>query len=332
MELINVYYIILYYIMSNQILYNNQAKLLEFVKKVKATNLPLQKKQALIQTKINHYVKIKNYLFTKQPSKYAILIGINYRDTSKELDGCINDMNNIKKLLINSLGFKENNILLITDDTNIQPTKANILNSLTDLVKDSIPGDTLFLAYSGHGTHTQSSINKDELYGQDQLIIPIDANSIQDCIFDNDLNNIIKTNIKDGVNFFGLMDACYSGSIFDLKYSYMTDSLSNTEKYKNFMVTNNPYINSINKGNVFVLSGCKDNQKSADATLRDGINVSYVGAMTYTFLNSIETLTTTASLQNILTNMRNILKKYNFSQIPQLSSDNFADISSLSLQ
>jgi hypothetical protein len=317
---------------SEELLAKNQSKLLEFIKKVKATNLPLFKKQSLIKTKITNYIKIKDHLYTRQPTKSALLIGINYRGTSKELDGCINDVNNVKKTLINSLGFKDENIVVITDDTIIQPTRVNILNSLTNFIKNSASGDSLFFAYSGHGTHTQTSFNKDELYGQDQLIIPIDANRIQDCILDDDLNAILKTHMKSGVNLFGLMDACYSGTMFDLKYSYMTDNISYTSKYNNFNVTNNPHITSINKGNIFILSGSKDNQKSADATVRDGSKISYTGAMTFTFLNSLEKLGPKTSMQNILTNMRNILIKYNFTQIPQLSSDNFADISVVNLQ
>ena len=317
--------------MSNQILYNNQIKLLEFIKRIKSTKLSLQQKKSLIEPKINNYVKIKDYLLTR-PTKYALLIGINYRGKSTQLEGCINDMNNIKNLLIDSLNFKEQNIIIINDDTDIKPTKENILNYLNNLVKDSIAGDTLFFGYSGHGTHTQNTISKDELYEQDQLIVPINANSIKECILDDDLNTILKTNMKPGVNFFGFMDSCYSGSIFDLKYSYMTDYLLYKEIDKNFTVTNNPYIESINKGNIFVLSGSKDDQKSADAALTDGKTIYYTGAMTYTFLNTIDKLGINTSLQNILINMRNILKKYNFLQIPQLSSDNFVDISSLSLQ
>jgi len=326
--------------MSNeQLLSSNQYKLLEFIKKIKSTNLPLQQKQSLIKTKIMTYFKINNYIknkdqlvTTRQPTKSALLVGINYRGTSKELDGCINDMNNIKKTLISSLGFKEENIVIITDDTIVKPTKVNILDSLTDFVKNSVTGDTLFFGYSGHGTHTQNTLNKDELSGQDQLIIPIDANSINECILDDDLNSILKTNMKSGVNLFGLMDACYSGTMFDLKYSYITDSMSHTTQYNTFNVTTNPYISSINKGNIFILSGCKDNQKSADATVRDGSKISYTGAMTFTFLDSINKLGSKTSMQNIITYMRNLLKKYNFTQIPQLSSDNFSDISSVNLQ
>ena len=35
--------------------------------------------------------------------KYALIIGINYYNTPNRLNGCINDANNIRNLLINKL-------------------------------------------------------------------------------------------------------------------------------------------------------------------------------------------------------------------------------------
>jgi metacaspase-1 len=339
--------------MSNQeILLKNQSKLLDFIKQVKTTKLPLTTKQTLIQNKIIGYNKIRDYVFGTIPAssmpassmpassmpvsnKYALLIGINYTGTYRQLDGCINDVNNIKAKLLSNFGFKEENIICITDDTPIQPTKVNLIEQLTQFVKKANKGDSLFLSYSGHGTHTtDSSTDIAEVSGQEQLIVPIDAVSIDGCIQDDTLNSILRSEMKDGVNMFGLIDSCYSGTIFDLKYGYMIDTGTRgvTTFDNKFSVFNNVNITSINKGKVFVLSGCKDDQKSADASVKDGSSILYTGAMTYTFLKSIDKLGEQASLQNILTNIRDMLKQNNFTQTPQLSSDNFADISAVQLK
>jgi hypothetical protein len=59
------------------------------------------------------------------PDKFAVLIGINYRNTPKELYGCINDTTNINNMLQAKYGF--NNFVFLTDDTNKKPTKENII-------------------------------------------------------------------------------------------------------------------------------------------------------------------------------------------------------------
>lgn len=328
--------------MTDQVIANNQALLLQYINAIKLSNLPINIKKTLIKQKIDIFLRIKNYIiaqknkeliFELEPTKTALLIGINYRGTIRQLDGCINDVHNTKNALIKYFGFKEQNITIITDDTIIKPTKDNIITYVTNLLQNSKSGDCLFLGYSGHGTRIPS-LNNDEYTFQDQLIVPIDATSIQQCIKDDELNNILRNNLKENVKLFGLMDACYSGTIFDLKYNYMTDLQFDTTNYNNkFTITNNPNINSIGKGQVFILSGSKDEQKSADASVTDsnGKNLTYAGAMTYCFLKAIEELNNDTSLQNILQNIRDTLKKNRFTQIPQISSDTFVDISAVSL-
>ncbi len=342
--------------MTEQIIANNQAKLSQYIKNVKSSFLPNSVKQQLIQKKINEYVLIVNsiktnskasvlysakpvtntkpittttFVKTSVPTKYALLVGINYKGTSRQLDGCINDVTNMKNLLINKCGFQDKNIIFITDDTLIKPTKNNILNNLTNLVKNAKSGDTLFFGYSGHGTN---SINLDgtELSGKDQLLVPLDGLSTSTCIKDDEINSAIRSNIIDGVKMFGLIDACYSGTVFDLKFNYMTDNIS-TNSTNTFSITSNPKINPIGKGQVFMLSGCTDLQTSADATVTSNGVKTYTGALTYSFLRIIDQKGITINFKDLLTNMRTFLSQNRFTQIPQISSDTFVDISAVSL-
>ena len=59
--------------------------------------------------------------------KKALLIGINYRNTDNELTGCINDVNELKNILVKKCGYQD--IIVVSDDAKIKPTKDNILNS-----------------------------------------------------------------------------------------------------------------------------------------------------------------------------------------------------------
>ena len=70
-------------------------------------------------------------------NKHALVIGINYiGHNSGVLNGCINDTLKIKNFLINKCNYKEENIVIITDETVVKPTKENIINALVKLVEN----------------------------------------------------------------------------------------------------------------------------------------------------------------------------------------------------
>lgn len=65
--------------------------------------------------------------------------------------GCINDAKCLKYLLINQLGFKEQDIRILTDDQapGFWPTRRNIWEQIQWLVQGTQPGDSLFFSFSG---------------------------------------------------------------------------------------------------------------------------------------------------------------------------------------
>jgi hypothetical protein len=252
---------------------------------------------------------------TRNADKFLLSVGINYRNTSNQLYGCINDANNIKTFLSEKYGFT--NSILLTDDTNKKPTKQNIINEFTNLLVNSISGDSLFFFYSGHGTNT-TDLNRDEIDGQDELIVPIDAVSIQTCIIDDQFNSIIRTNLKPGVKLFAMFDACFSGTMLDLKYNYIDSQ--NLDR-----LTVNPNV-SDTISQVIMISGCADNQTSEDALVSYGTTQTNAGAMTFAFLNTVQQTTSPITFKTLLQNMRTLLRDNRFTQIPQLSSGILTDI------
>ena len=52
-----------------------------------------------------------------------LLFGLNYKNTNHELNGCINDTLLMKNCLEKYLEIDQNEILLLTDDTDIKPKK-----------------------------------------------------------------------------------------------------------------------------------------------------------------------------------------------------------------
>ena len=267
-------------------------------------------------TKNKNKINSLTSMYNVKNKKEALLIGINYNGTSNQLQGCINDTTNVQNLLQQT--FSYNNFTLLTDVTNKKPNKKNIMNELTNLLVNSKEGDQLFFLYSGHGTHT-ADLNRDELDGQDEMIVPLDAFSIETYISDDELSKVIKTNLKSGVKLFMLFDSCFSGTVVDLKYNYLADNLE---------TINNPNVSETN-GQVIMISGCKDNQASEDVYINsNGKNV-FSGAMTFAFLETINTLGPKITYKTLLENMRSILSKNDYPQIPQCSSGTLIDINNL---
>ncbi len=82
----------------------------------------------------------------------ALLIGICYFGQRGHLRGCINDVKNMAAYLREHLGYKRDDMVILTDDQQnpmSQPTKANILRAMHWLVKGARPNDMLFFHYSG---------------------------------------------------------------------------------------------------------------------------------------------------------------------------------------
>ena len=231
--------------------------------------------------------------------KKALLIGINYTGTSNQLNGCINDVNDVGDFLRDK-GFTIN---VITDFTSQKPDRSTILAEFKNLLEQSRPGDVLYFMYSGHGS-TQRDTNSDEVSGTDQTIIPLDLTSIAD----DDLKSIIAQYLPGGVSLIALFDSCYSGSVLDLKYQYL-DSLN----YDN--ATINDKVNQTT-GNVFMISGSTDKQTSEDAYINNRFN----GALTRSYLNVLQSNSTTnITWRNLVKMIRDTLKSNDYSQIPQFS-------------
>ena len=290
---------------------------------IKKSNKKLKVKQTLINNLINSYYnavnKIKQLLnqninsvnsFETQniiikSNKNALLIGINYIGSQNQLNGCISDTVSIKERISNQ-GF--NNIKIITDLTAEKPTRDNILLNFKNLLIKSKSGDLLFLLYSGHGSYALDR-NNDEKDGYDELIISSDFKGITD----DELKSLIQTYLKPNVTLFVMFDSCFSGTILDLRYQYL-DSL-NYDKY----TENNKNLDT--PGNVLLISGCTDEQTSADAEF----NGKYNGAMTWSLLESLKQ-NPNITWRELVKTMRNTLKQKGFEQLPQFSSGNFVNI------
>lgn len=241
-------------------------------------------------------------------TKFALLIGINYRGSSNELNGCINDVEKMKVSLLERFNYEESNIIVMTEDQpdNFKPTALNIMNQLGSLIIKAYykKADEIWLHYSGHGSFVNDT-NGDESDMKDEVIVPLDHDKVG-FISDDLLHNYMEY-LPEQTRFFCLFDCCHSGSILDLKHRYLGNDKYHLENNKSGI-----------KGNVVMISGCKDNQTSADALIES----KWAGAMTSAFLDSLEKNNYKVTYYYLLDSMRDYLKKNGYTQIPQLTSSN----------
>ena len=223
--------------------------------------------------------------------KSALLIGLNYSGTPYQLNGCINDVKNMSSLLVSN-GY--NITRLIDTDPSRMPTRSRILEELKKIVSSN--SNEIFIFYSGHGSRVKDT-NGDE--NMDSVIVPCDFIT-NGFIVDDELLTIIK-NIK--CKCMLLFDSCNSGTVCDLPFSYTY------VKNNLFSLTRNKFVNIINP-NIYMMSGCKDNQYSLDVYQ----NNKYGGAFTNAFLKNF---TSSKSMMNLYAD---ICKSLPLSQQPVFSS------------
>jgi len=102
----------------------------------------------------------------KTRRKLAFLVGINQYDAKNEwlpLQGCINDIELQKELLIHRFGFNPKDIVTLSDR---QATRANIIDGIREhLISQALPDDLVVVHFSGHGSR---------VHGQPSLV-PVDS-------------------------------------------------------------------------------------------------------------------------------------------------------------
>lgn len=257
------------------------------------------------------------------PMKKALIIGINkYRpDLNADLRGCVNDAENMRHILMSLYGFKPENIRVAIDD---RATRNGIISRLKWLCKDVKTGDELVFHYSGHGSQVRDR-DGDELNDHlDEILCPYDLN--WNVPLTDDILARFFDGLPDGVNFTFFCDSCHSGTM----YRSLGNPIEATPRFimPPFDIRCRSMDQNIPKKIVgsgkrvdgrqrhVLISGCRDDQTSADAH----INNKFQGAFTWALTKAIKE-NPNASYREIHKKVVETLKG-KFTQIPQLSGDN----------
>lgn len=247
--------------------------------------------------------------------KRAVSFACNYFGTRSELRGCINDSKLIKNMLINVFNYEAKNVLVITDKKNnkVKPTRDTILNTLKRLISETKNGDTLFVHFSGHGTHTRDRAFRslDEVDKKDEMICPCDNKFIRD----DELYDVLVAKLVKGAKLRVVLDCCHSGSALDLPFRY--------NNLTRIVVENKRKSDK----DCIMISGCEDPDVSSDAY----ISGNFKGALTWALTKTIKDLHKAVGSDvgrwtwvELITTVRYNLRNKRFKQVPQLNATNKA--------
>jgi len=234
-------------------------------------------------------------------NKKALLIGINYEDHPPSLRGCINDIINMRNMLIDAYDFDPENIIMLRDDDPyrfIMPTRENILYETNKIISESENLEELWFHFSGHGSKLKNETR--------ESILPMDY-KISDGIYDTELHELIQQ-IK--CKTMMIFDCCHSGTICNLPIQIEYDNTA----YDNIKVQQ--YVSHNSHHQIYVFSSCKEEQTSVDTK---NFMDQRVGAFTNAF---IECLRKSHHNTDILTLYKNIcisLIENGYTQTPILS-------------
>ncbi len=239
-------------------------------------------------------------------SKKLFLIGCNYYGTEYELRGCINDTIAIEAEY-RKRGFTEVTRFVETKDhsTTNEPNRVNTIQALSHWIESSKPGDFLAFHYSGHGTHTDDT-GKDEKDGQDEAICLLDA-----IVLDDEIKSIMVDRLPAGVKLRCLFDCCHSGTIMDLPW---------TAVFKGIVTTFQDENKDHSVRDILMISGCRDNQTSADAWIQ--ADQKNEGAMTWAWLQTLakaESSQKNMTWNDAINRMRFTLIDAGYDQVPQVA-------------
>jgi metacaspase-1 len=274
---------------------------------------------------------------SRPPRRTALLVGINYRGTDNELNGCYNDVVNVSQYLRTVLGYSASSVSVLTDGNRgpagagtasaLPPTRQNILAGMAALVAGMVAGDEAVFHFSGHGTLVRDR-NGDEASGLDSCLCPLDYNAPASAgggvVIDDEIRALLVNKVPRGARLYLILDCCHNGTGCDVRYKYedfsillrppsaRTAPLWRTQQ-KAF--ADGKYAETA--GEVFMISGCRDEQTSADAY----INNAFAGALTYAvfaILRANNATIRTYSWSALLRDVRHFMRVNRYSQIPQL--------------
>jgi hypothetical protein len=161
-------------------------------------------------------------------TQYALLVGINfYPDSLRSLRGCVRDVQGIEEHLITRTGIDirrltasptEPESSLPAEDAEHLPTHDNMVSSLDRIISHSVPGDLVYIHYSGHGTtippESEFSDGPNTSTGELALVLLQGTQGTDiKCLGGSELALRLSKMVEKNLIVTLVLDCCFSGSV-----------------------------------------------------------------------------------------------------------------------
>ena len=264
-------------------------------------------------------------------ARRALLIGINrYQIPGADLRGCVNDVGNLARALIDLYAFRKADIATLTD---LDATRKAMERGIARLVRDARKGDVLVLHYSGHGSNVPDD-DGDEADQRDEILCPTDLDW-KAPLTDDWLRQTFDR-LRDGVSLTVIMDCCHSGTNTravappdaPVKQRFLPSpwDLVAAESRRGLRGKPTPGLRRSSRAArrshdvvnadlpEVLITGCRDAQTSADAWI-DG---AYTGALTYGLVQAMRQGNGRLTYRQLHERAAALLREKRFEQVPQL--------------
>ncbi len=149
-------------------------------------------------------------------NKLALLVGIDDYKYISDLRGTVNDVKNMKALLVESFGFPddEQHIRVLT---NSEATRDAIINAIEEhLIAKATKDSIVVFHYSGHGSQLKDPEGGDETDGWDETLVAYDSGHADPHpnrdITDDEINELLQKLTDKTPNVTLIFDSCHSGT------------------------------------------------------------------------------------------------------------------------
>jgi uncharacterized caspase-like protein len=143
-------------------------------------------------------------------------VGINdyqYPDKISPLAGSVNDVEDMRQVLVGKFDFLPENVLVLKD---AQASHAGIVDAIkTHLIAKAQPGDIVVFHFSGHGSQMRDVTGK-MISGLDETIVPYDSRDPAGKVFDisgAELHALLVQLAAKTSNLTFILDSCHSGTL-----------------------------------------------------------------------------------------------------------------------
>lgn len=232
-----------------------------------------------------------------------LLIGIDVYDGGGSLNGCVNDIVAIERLLTQRVGIAADRVTKLASardgdtDAATLPTLANIRAALARLGDREIVGrdDRVLIYYSGHGTQCIVTDTTKRRFAREALL-PKDKvnNGVRQFLFDWELNQAIAKIVACAPRTTVILDSCSAGGATRGPFA--------TSPSDRFFATPDPVqvnheIGAGSRGIVWslgsveecqVIAACRDDQRARESAGADGV---HHGELTRALLAQLSMLT-----------------------------------------